>query len=62
MLNMTTDQGVHHEADILFWKSPLTPLFQIPRNAGLPFVKGGKGGNAESERQRLIRRTLIPGV
>jgi hypothetical protein len=25
-------------------KSPLTPLFQIPRNAGLPFVKGGKEG------------------
>jgi hypothetical protein len=27
-----------------FSKSPLTPLLQIPRNAGLPFVKGGKEG------------------
>jgi hypothetical protein len=25
-------------------KSPLPPLFQIPRKAGLPFVKGGKEG------------------
>jgi len=25
-------------------KSPLAPLCQIPRNAGLPLVKGGKEG------------------
>ena len=34
---------VLQEAHILP-KSPLTPLFQIPRYAGLPFVKGGKEG------------------
>jgi hypothetical protein len=31
-------------AQAILPKSPLAPLCQIPRNAGLPLVKGGKEG------------------